>query len=153
MNPVVARSSTKAVSSPTWRAHPGGESRRLVGVHHHWQAGAGPLVDASLDRTAPGPGRFLVGDALAVLGRVEGDGRVAPVPHEASGEPEHFGARLWTTPPWPRITVGRGPSGGLRQPDDARHRLAAHLEPDPSLDNTALADFLDCLHGPALRSK
>ena len=108
-----------------------------------------PLVDASLDRTAPRSGRVLVGDALAVLRRVEGDGRVAPMPHQAPGEPEHLGGALVDHTSVAEDHRRSGPSRILGQPDDARHRLAAHLEPDPSLDDTSLADFVDGLHGPS----
>src|SRR3989442_564937 len=78
----------------------------------------------------------------------DGHGRVAPVAHEAAGEPEHLRGALVDHTSVAEDHRRSGPSGGLRQPDDARHRLAAlHLEPDASLDNTALADFLDYLHG------
>ena len=66
------------------------------------------------------------------------------MPHEAPGEPEHLGGALVDHTSVTEDHRRSGSGSGLRQPDDARHDLPAlHLEPDPSLDNTALADFLD----------
>ena len=85
-----------------------------------------------------------------MLGGVEGDSRVAAVPHEAPGEPEHLRGALVDHTSVTEDHRRSGPGSGLRQPGDARHDLPTfHLEPDPSFDNAALADFVDYLHGPS----
>ncbi len=130
--------------------HPLGEGGRLVGVHPQGRPGVAALLDASLDGAAPGLGRLLVRDALAVLRCVERDGGVAPVPHEAPRQPEHLGGALVDRTSVTEDHRRSRPGRRLRQPDDARHDLAAlHLQPDPPLDDTALADFLDQFHAPS----
>ena len=150
LNPVERRSSTRALSSPTWAFIRSGNPNGRLAPVDLGQARTGPLFDAGLDGTAPGPGRLLVGDALAVFGGVKRDSGVAPVPHEAAGEPEHLGGALMDHASVAEDHRRSGPGRGLRQPDDAGHDLPAlHFEPDPSLDDTALADFPDYLHGPS----
>jgi hypothetical protein len=63
---------------------------------------------------------------------------------EQLSELEHLGGALVDDTSVAEDDGRPGPGCGLRQPDDAGHGLASlHLEPDPSLDNTALANFLD----------
>jgi hypothetical protein len=64
------------------------------------------------------------------------------MPHEAPGESEHLRRALVDHTSVAEDHRRSGPSRGLRQPHDAWHRFAAHLERDPSLDNTALADLV-----------
>ena len=98
-------------------------------------------------RSAHGSGSRGVGDAVAVLGCVQGDDADAEVADEPSGEGQHVGDTLVLRAAVPDQHGGVRAGCALGQPVDARHRLARDLEVEPALDDAQLGRLVHDLHG------